>query len=103
MRATLIAAAAGLALAGCTTTSFDQTIRDSLPEICTAATAAHVAFGVYASGGAVSDRTIRNETLAWQALQPLCADPERQNSAGVIIAAAQAYATISAALGEAET
>jgi hypothetical protein len=49
MRATLIAAASSLALAGCTTTSFDQT------------------------------------------------------SAGVIIAAAQAYATISAALGEAET
>lgn len=101
MRAILIAAAASLALSGCQTVN--QHIRDSLPEICTAATAAHVAFGVYANSGDVSPETVLAERLAWQALQPLCVDPEGQNSATVIVAAAQAYATISAALDAAET
>ena len=100
MRALIVAAVAGIALTGCQT--IDRTIRDSLPEICTAATAAHVAFGVYAQNGGVSPETVVAERLAWQALQPLCVDPEGQNSATVIVAAAQAYATISAALSEAE-
>jgi hypothetical protein len=101
MRALIVAAAASLALSGCTTVN--QTIRDSLPEICTAATAAHVAFGVYASDGDVSPETVLAERLAWRALEPLCIEPEGQNSGTVIVAAAQAYATIVAALNEAET
>ena len=101
MRALIVAAAASLALSGCTT--INQTIRDSLPEICTAATAAHVAFGVYANSGDVSPETVVAERFAWQALQPLCIEPEGQDSGTVLVAAAQAYATISAALQEAKS
>lgn len=95
------ALAASVALAGCQTTYLDSTIRRTLPQICTAATAAHASFIVYSSAGAVSQEVIRNETIAWNSLQPICVDPEAQSAATILVAAAQAYATISLALDEA--
>ncbi len=103
MRMLLLAAAGSLALAGCTTTSsIDAAIQSNLPAICNAATTAHIAFSAVAATGNISDRTVRREQAAYDALQPLCADPANATTASVLVAAATAYATITAALREAE-
>lgn len=103
MRMLLLAAAASLSLAGCTTTaSIDTAIQDNLPAICGAADTAHLAFTAVAATGSLSERTIRRERAAYDVLQPLCVDPANASTASVLVAAAAAYATITAALREAE-
>lgn len=104
MRTTIIAAAACLALAGCTTTTgtIDTAVQENLPAICNAATTAHMAFQVVAASGNLSDRTVRNEELAYGVLEPLCVDPSNATSASILVAAAGAYSTIAIALREAE-
>lgn len=103
MRTLLIAAAAGLLLAGCTTTTkIDTAIQKNLPAVCQAASTAHVAFVAVAATAKVSDRTIRREQLAYDALVPLCANPSSATTADVLVAAVNAYATITVALREAE-
>ena len=103
MRAlTLIAALCGtLALGACQTTALDDTIQRTLPDICRGADAAYASFSIYAVSGQVSDRTTNRVNLAYGELQRVCSDPASQNTATVLVAAAQAYATITIALDEA--
>ncbi|MFU0502979.1 cell wall anchor protein [Pseudaminobacter sp. NGMCC 1.201702] len=101
MRMLLFVAAAMLALAGCQTTSIDVAIQKNLPQVCSAAGTAHVAFIAASAAGTISDRTIRKEAAAWAALEPICANPSGQTTATILVAAASAYATITIALREA--
>lgn len=89
-------------LAGCQTASIDATIQETLPEICDAATAAHAAFTVYAEAGVVSASVVERETLAWNALQPVCVDPERQTAMSILVAASSSLLVITTALQNAE-
>lgn len=103
MRTLLIAAAAGLSLAGCSTTSqIDTAIQKNLPAVCQGASTAHIAFVAVAATGRVSERTMRREQAAYDALAPLCVDPSKATTAAVLVAAVNAYATITVALREAE-
>lgn len=103
MRAIALTAAlcGTLALGACQTTALDNAIRTSLPQTCRAADAAYQAFMVYASAGAVSPVMVDRVEIAWLTLGPICSDPASQNTATVLVAAAQAYATITIALDEA--
>jgi hypothetical protein len=104
MRKLLLAAASSLALAGCTTTtgSIDTAVQQNLPAICKAATSAHLAFTIVAASGNLSERTVRQERIAYDVLAPLCVDPSNATSASILVAAAGAYSTITIALREAE-
>ncbi len=106
MRMLLLAAAASLALAGCTTTAppsaapanpADAAIQRNLPNICASAETAHLLFVVAASFGSFSERTKATERAAWAALQPICEDPAPVTSGRVLDAALRAYTTIQAA------
>ncbi len=101
-RFSLLAVLVGLALAGCQTADVDATIRKNLPQICRAASTAHAGFQGVAAAGAVKPRTIAREQAAWQALEPLCVAPETATTGDVLVAAASAYVTITAALRDAE-
>lgn len=98
-----LAAAGTLALAGCQTTStIDQTVQTSLPKICAASEVAHTAFLTYVEVGKVSAKDRRIELAAYQSLASICADPANQNTVTILVAAANAYATVAAALKNAE-
>ena len=97
IRMLLIAVAAMLALAGCTTTKLDADIAKNLPAICTAADKAHGVYLIAVAAGQVSAKDQRRVDAAWASLQPLCADPASQTTAGIIATAFAAYLTISTA------
>jgi len=107
MRKLLLAAAASLALAGCTTSAAlppagtinpaDAALQRNLPKVCASAETAHLLFLVAASFGSFSERTKATERAAWEALQPICEDPAPVTSGRVLDAALRAYATIKAA------
>lgn len=103
MRMMIIAAAASLALAGCQNTQdVDAAIQKNLPQVCSAASIAHVAFVAVAETGRIRARTVAAEANAWAALEPLCIDPSSATSADVLVAAVTALSTITLALREAE-
>lgn len=103
----MLLVAASVALAGCTTTAplppvpaanpADAVLRDNLPAICSSAQTAHLLFTLAASFGRFSERTIATERAAWEALEPLCVDPEAETTGRALDAALRAYQTIRAA------
>lgn len=94
----LLLAAAGLALAGCTTVStIDTSIQKNLPDICAKASTAHSAFTLALLFGSVDAKTVEREAKAWAVLEPLCSDPSAATTGSVIMAALNALATIEAA------
>jgi len=97
MRMLLIAVAAMLAFAGCTTTKLDADVAKNLPAICTAADQAHGLYLLALAADRVSARTERRVDAAWTSLRPVCADPASQTTVSIITAAFAAYLTISAA------
>lgn len=94
---------AALSVSGCALTGAETAIRQTLPQVCRSASAAHVIFVAAIPFSNVSMRTIRAEAAAWRALEAPCKDPEGQNTGTVMIAAVAAYTAISAALREAES
>jgi len=97
-----LVAAGTLALVGCQTTSLDTTVQQSLPKVCAAADVAHAAFLTYVAEAKVSAKDQRTEAAAYESLAALCADPSSQSSTTVLVAAANAYASITAALHDAK-
>ncbi|EFG2886016.1 cell wall anchor protein [Escherichia coli] len=102
MKLLALAAAALLTLAAGCTPSTDAAIRDNLPKVCSGASIAHTAFTAVAAAGSIPAKTVRREAIAWAALEPLCANPGSQTTASVLVAAAQSYAVITAALADAK-
>lgn len=106
MRLLLLAAAISLALAGCQTagetvspapsSNADQALRESLPKICAAAQTGHFLFVLAASFGKASPKAIATERAAWEALEPLCVNPEAETTGRALTAAWRAYKAIRA-------
>lgn len=87
-----------LALASCTTTSIDTTIRQSLPQICAAAETGHAAFLGVAASGKIGQKTMDKEALAYGQMQVYCSNKETATLASTLVAAATAYGVIASAL-----
>ena len=102
MRMLLIAAAASLALAGCQNAKLDQAIAQNLPKICSAAASVHSAFVVVAATGTVPAKAVTKERAAWAALSVVCKDPGSVNSSTALVTAAEAYASMIAAIKSAQ-
>lgn len=102
MRAFILAATAALALSACTTTSFDTTVRNNLPQTCALLESAHTAFTLVAATGQVPAVTVRREAAAYEGVSVFCADPSRVTAANALVLVAGAYAVIVVALRDAE-
>jgi hypothetical protein len=115
MRMLLLAAAATLALAGCSTTSMnagapstsptpkaDAAIQKNLPKICQAASTAHFGYVTLTMFVSVPEKADKAVSSAWDVLQPLCIDPAKTTATDVLAAAERAYATIEKALEQAK-
>lgn len=103
MRSLIIVSAAAFVLSACTTTtSIDTAIQKNLPQVCSAAATAHSAFVIVASTGNVKPKTVAKEAAAWAALETVCKDPGSVTAATALVKAAEAYAAITLAVGEAK-
>lgn len=98
----LAALALCLPLAACTTTGFDNTIRDNLPQACILLDSAHTAFLIIAETGQVPAATVRKEAAAYAGVQVFCADPSRVTAANALVLVAGAYAIVTVSLRDAE-
>jgi len=87
-------------VAGCTTTSIDTAIQQSLPKTCALIETTHVAFLTVAATGEVSEKTVKREQAAYDSAMLVCADPSNVTAANALIIAAQAYVIITQALKE---
>ena len=102
MKRTAILAAAAVALSACTTTgSIDTAIRQSLPQICSAAETGHAVFVALIPTGKIKERTIAKEAAAYSQIEVYCANKETATLASTLVSAATAYAVITTALKEA--
>ncbi|WP_037437175.1 hypothetical protein [Sinorhizobium fredii] len=104
MRSLIIASAAALSLASCSTTtgSIDTAIKASLPKTCALLETAHTAFVAASASGNIKARTIAKEKAAYDGVRVICADPGSVTAANALVVAATAYATVSLALREAK-
>lgn len=102
MRSILLAAAAALALSGCATTGFDNTVRDNLPQACNLLQSVHAAFTVIAATGDLSPSLVRKENAAYLGVSVFCDDPSRVTAGNALVLVAGAYAIITVALRDAE-
>ncbi len=94
MRSLLIAAAASLALAGCTTTLIRP---QTAAAACADAQASYEAYKAYIEeGGEVSRENRRKIDAAKRTADRLCEDPEQVDYAAIILAAAQIAAMLAA-------
>jgi hypothetical protein len=94
-----ILAAAALSLASCTTTgSIDIAIRQSLPQICSAADTGHAVFVALIPTGKIKEGTVAKEAAAYRQLQVYCANKDTATLASTLVSAATAYAVITTAL-----
>lgn len=102
MRSPLAVLALCLPLAACTTTGFDSTIRDNLPQACAVLQSAHAAFTIIAATGDLSAASVRKENAAYAGVTVFCDDPSRVTAGNALVLVAGAYAVITVALREAE-
>jgi hypothetical protein len=100
--AIIVAAIGALALAGCQNTQLDRAIASNLPKICSGAAQIHSAFLVVSAAGGVSAKAAQKERAAWAALSSVCRNPNSVNSATALVTAAEAYASMIAALKSAQ-
>ncbi|HEV7305243.1 cell wall anchor protein [Ensifer sp.] len=96
MRSLIIVSAAAIVLSACTT------IQNSLPQVCSAATAAHSAFVVVAATGDLKPKLVAKEAAAWAAVEAVCKDPGGITAENALVKAAEAFAAIMRALREAK-
>ncbi|MGO4619029.1 cell wall anchor protein [Ensifer sp. 2YAB10] len=96
MRSLIIVSAAAFVLSACTT------IQNSLPQVCSAAAAAHSAFVVVAGTGDIKPNLVAKEAAAWAAVEAVCKDPGSITPENALVKAAEAYAAITRALREAK-
>ena len=101
MRKIFISGVCALALASCQTTNIDTAIRQSLPQICSAASTGHAVFVAIAASGKIRERTVEKEAAAYSQLEIYCANKETATLASTLVSAATAYAVITTALREA--
>ncbi|MCB5204998.1 cell wall anchor protein [Neorhizobium sp. T786] len=103
MKSLLILAAAAIGLSACTHTgSIDTAIRQSLPQICSAADTGHAVFVAIAATGKIKPSTVAKEEAAYGQLVVVCANKDTATLASTLVSAATAYAVITAALKEAQ-
>lgn len=85
-------------LAGCTSqTKIENSLQTNLPKACAVLTTAHLTFQALEVQNA---KLVSKEALAWNAAQPICADPSHMDLMTATVAVAQSYAIVSAALKE---
>lgn len=101
---TAILAAVAIALSACTATtgSIDTAIRQSLPQICSAADTGHAVFVGLIPTGKLKDKTIAKEAAAYSQITVYCANKDTATLASTLVSAVTAYAVITAALKEAK-
>ncbi len=101
----IMAVAAALALAGCTTdqtAKVDQAVQKSLPALCQGAATAKPVLTLLIDGGKITGKDAAAIQAAYASLEPLCVDPSSQTAAAVLVQATVAYLTISTALRSAQ-
>lgn len=101
-----------LSVSGCTTpakspdqavTAIDTAARTALNDQCDNGLKAYVAIQAAAAFDLVSKGTAAKAATAWAVLEPLCDKRQAATGADVLIAAANAYRTLSSALAAAKT
>lgn len=102
LKSTIFAGVAALSLSACTTTGFDNTIRDNLPQTCALLVSAHNAFNLIAQTGQLSASLVRRENAAFEGVAVFCDDPTRVTAANALVLVAGAYAVVTVALRDAE-
>lgn len=102
MRSLILAATAAMALSACTTTGFDNTVRENLPQTCALLESAHTAFTLIAATGQVPAVTVRREAAAYEGVRVFCDNPAQVTAANALVLVAGAYAIVTVALRDAE-
>lgn len=102
MRKSIACIAALAVLASCTTTSIDEGIRQSLPQICGAAETSYLIVKPYIDAGKLKPSTSAGVEAAHANLQVYCASKDTATLASTLILASQAALTISIAVREAK-
>lgn len=102
MRKAIAAIAALAVLSACTTTSIDEGIRKSLPQICGAAETSYLVVKPYIDAGKIKPATAAGVEAAHANLTVYCASKDTATLASTLILASQASLTISLAVREAK-
>lgn len=102
MRKAIAVIAALAVLSACTTTSIDEGIRKSLPQICAGAETSYLIVKPYIDAGKLKPKTAAGVEAAHVNLQVYCASKDTATLASTLIMASQAALTISLAVSEAK-
>lgn len=96
MRTLLILSAAALGLASCQTTQLDSTLQKNLPKACAALNTAYATF--LAVEPTMKPAAVQKIKVTYAGVRSICDNPESATGTDVLVKAATAYATITAAL-----
>lgn len=93
---------ASASLASCTTTSIDEGIRKSLPQICAGAETSYLIVKPYMDAGKLKPSTVAGVEAAHENLVVYCATKDTATLASTLVMASQAALIISTAVREAK-